>query len=410
MALNAHRVFSGTTDNNYLTALSVDPDKEGQLRKVRDAVRETLRGAFRQWSEHTTMDALFEAAAASQAALQPKFRMQGSFAYRTLNEPAQKPQEIDLDDGMFLPVSYLADQGGSHPALIHTGYFAVVESALARLCSDNDWELETHLPSCVRIRLDDGAHMDIALYAIPDAEFEVLVEKAAFDAHDRLAVLQSTDFSEGMYRQLDANQIMLAHREEGWKPSDPRKLDDWVQEGVNAYGAQFRRICRYLKGWRDHQWPACRLASIALMACAREAFDAAPAIADNRDDLRLLDVADRLPNLLRQQIDNPVVDGQRLDEKWTPEQRADFVARAEELAARVRQALQGTDAKQAALNELITAFGTRIPNDISLISTDDPNPPAVASPAVLKMGLLGEMAERAQEREAVSKDGDGRYG
>lgn len=410
MALNAHRVFSGTTDNNYLTALNVDPDKEGRLRKVRDTVRDTLRSAFRQWAEHTTRDALFETAAAHQASLQPKFRMQGSFAYRTLNEPAQKPQEIDLDDGMFLPVSYLADQGGSHPALVHTGYFAVVESALAPLCADNDWELETDLPSCVRIRLDDGAHMDVALYAIPDAEFEVLVEKAAVNAQDRVIVLESADFSEKMYRQLDANQIMLAHREEGWKPSDPRKLDDWVQESVNAYGAQFRRICRYLKGWRDHQWPACRLASIALMACVREAFDAGPVIAENRDDLRLLDVAERLPKLLRQQIDNPVVEGQRLDEKWSSEQRADFAAKAEELAQRVRQALHGTDAKQTALNELIAAFGSRIPNDATLISSDDPNPPAVASPAILSMGLLGEMAERAQERAVVSKDGDGRYG
>lgn len=410
MTLNAHRVFSGSTDNNYLTALTVDPDKEMQLREVRDAVREALKRAFREWSTHTTMDALFESASAAQDTLQPKFRMQGSFAYRTLNEPAQEPQEIDLDDGMFLPVSYLADQGGSHPALVHTGYFALVEAALAPLCAENDWQLETDLPSCVRIRLDDGAHMDVALYAIPDAEFEVLVEKAAMNAQDRVAVFESADFSDVMYRQLDANQIMLAHREEGWKPSDPRKLDDWVQESVNAYGAQFRRICRYVKGWRDFQWPSCRLASIALMACVREAFDAGPVIADNRDDLRLLDVADRLPNLLRQRIDNPVVEGQRLDEKWSPEQRSDFVSQAETLAAAVRQALQGTDAKQAALNELIGAFGSRIPNDISLISSDDPNPPAVASPAILTMGLLGEMKERAQEREAVSKDGDGRYG
>lgn len=410
MALNAHRVFSGTTANNYLTALNVDPDEQDRLREVRDEVRDTLRAAFQQWSQHTSRLALFEAAAASRPSLQPKFRMQGSFAYHTLNEPAQKPQEIDLDDGMFVPVSYLADQGGSHPALLHTGYFAVVESALAPLCAANAWQLETDLPSCVRIRLDDGAHMDVALYAIPDAEFDVLVEKAAASAQDRIAVSEAVDFSDAMYRQLDANQIMLAHREEGWKPSDPRKLDDWVQESINQHGAQFRRVCRYLKGWRDHQWPSCRLASIALMACVREAFDAAPVRGESRDDLRLLDVADRLPDLLRQQIDNPVVEGQRLDEKWSPEQRADFVAKAEELAERVRQALQGTDAKQAALNELIAAFGSRIPNDAALISSDDPNPPAVASPAILSMGLLGEMAERAQDRAVVSKDGDGRYG
>lgn len=410
MALNAHRVFSGATDNNFLTALNVDPDKLDRLRDVRDTVRERLKTAFGQWSEYSTREALFEAAAAAQETLRPKFRMQGSFAYRTLNEPAQKPQEIDLDDGMFIPVSFLADRAGGHPALVHTGYFALVEAALAPLCDENDWELETDLPSCVRIRLDDGAHMDVALYAIPDDEFAVLLEKAAAVTQDSVSVFESADLSDMMYRELDASQIMLAHREEGWKPSDPRKLDDWVQESVDAHGAQFRRVCRYLKGWRDFQWPASRLASIALMACAREAFDANPSIAENRDDLRLLDVAERLPALLRERIDNPVVDGQRLDEKWSPEQRTEYAAVAEELAARLRHALFGTDAKQAALGEIIRAFGERIPNDTRLIISDDPDPSTIASPAVLKQGLLGEMADRAHEREAVNKDGDGRYG
>jgi hypothetical protein len=410
MALNAHRVFSGSTDKNYLRALEVEQDKQDDLRAVRDLVRERLRNAFKEWDKYASAEILFETASVSNGSLQPKFRMQGSFAYRTLNEPAQKPQEIDLDDGMFLPVSYLAGQQGSHPGLVHTGYFTVVERALAPLCADNDWKLETDLPSCVRIRLDDGAHMDVALYAIPDHEFDVLIEKAAFNAQDQIAVMESVDFGDVLYRQLDANQIMLAHRDEGWKPSDPRKLDDWVQEGVKTHGAQFRRVCRYLKGWRDYQWASCRLASIALMSCVREAFDKGPAIADNRDDLRIKDVAQRLPDLLRKQIDNPVVDGQRLDEKWSSEQRADYVAKAEVLAARVEQALLGTDVKQTALNELIASFGTRIPNDVALISSDDPNPPALASPAVLKLGVLGDMAERADERQAVSKDGDGRYG
>lgn len=410
MALNAHRVFDNTTENNYLAAITVESRKEEGLRSARDTVRGTLKAAFKNWSGIVASEALFETAAASQHTLQPKFRMQGSFAYRTLNEPAQKPQEIDLDDGMFLPVSYLAEQGGSHPAVIHTGYFDLVEAALAPLCDEKGWELETDLPSCVRIRLGDGVHMDVALYAIPDEEFEVLVEKAAFNSQGRVMMRDAIEITDATYRALDPNQIMLAHREEGWKPSDPRKLEDWVRDSIAKHGPQFRRVCRYLKGWRDYQWSECRLASIALMACVREAFDAAPAIAENRDDLRLLDVAQRLPALLRSQIDNPVVEGQRLDEKWSNEQRADYVAKAEVLAARVRQALHGTDAKQMALNELIAAFGRRLPDDVTLISSDDPNPPAVASPAVLSAGLLGEMAERAQERGAVEKDGDGRYG
>jgi hypothetical protein len=60
---------------------------------------------------------------------------------------------------------------------------------------------------------------------------------------------------------------MLAHRDEGWKPSDPRKLEEWFRAAVRQHGEQLRRVCRYLKNWRDNRWEGCRLSSIALMAC-----------------------------------------------------------------------------------------------------------------------------------------------
>lgn len=413
MALNAHRVFSNSTENNFLAALTVDAKKQDQLRNARDEIRGTLRTAFQDWSVLVESRELFETAAAQRDRLTPKFRMQGSFAYRTLNEPSQVPQEIDLDDGMFMPVTYLAENGSSHPGLISDGYFSAVEGALAPLCNSRGWTLQTDLPSCVRVRLDDGAHVDVALYAIPDDEFEVLLEKAAvdaFDQNDRVEIYEGIEFSDQVYRQLAANQIMLAHRDEGWKPSDPRKLDEWFHEGLNVHGEQFRRVCRYLKGWRDHSWPTSRLASIALMACARDAFDADRSIPQDRDDLRILDVAKRLPAMLNGRIPNPVVDGQRLDEKWESEARQDYVDQAEALAHRIEDALFGTDEKQVSVSLLIAAFGTRIPNDVSLIVSDEPPPEAVAAPAILSTGMLGEMGERAAKRDVVRKDGDGRYG
>ena len=97
--------------------------------------------------------------------------MQGSFAYRTLNEPAHNPpQEIDLDDGVFVPVSFLNDSGRARPALISSGYFAAVEALPAPICVLNGWKLIDDKPSCVRVELDGSAHIDLALYAIPDAE------------------------------------------------------------------------------------------------------------------------------------------------------------------------------------------------------------------------------------------------
>ena len=44
-----------------------------------------------------------------------------------------RSQEIDLDDGVFLPVSFLSQNGGAHPIVASAGYFAAVERILLAL-------------------------------------------------------------------------------------------------------------------------------------------------------------------------------------------------------------------------------------------------------------------------------------
>ncbi|QIK40510.1 hypothetical protein [Pontivivens nitratireducens] len=98
------------------------------------------------------------------------------------------------------------------------------------------------------------------------------------------------------YRMLSHDEMMLAHRNEGWMKSDPRKLEDWFVDAVKQYGEQVRTVSRYLKGWKDFQWPKGRLASITLMAAVVSVFEkTSAAIASDRDDLALLRVAQDLP-------------------------------------------------------------------------------------------------------------------
>ena len=112
--------------------------------------------------------------------LRPRFRMQGSGAYHTLNDPAHKPpQEVDFDDGVFLPTSFVNGGGMVEPLLAAKGYFIVVENILAPLCEDNGWKLIATKPTCVRVRVDNHAHIDLPLYAIPDEQFVELVEANA---------------------------------------------------------------------------------------------------------------------------------------------------------------------------------------------------------------------------------------
>jgi len=77
--------------------------------------------------------------------------------------------------------------------------------------------------------------------------------------------------------------------------------------------------------------------------------EAQEAVAENRDDLALLMVAERLPNILSGVIANPVVDGQRLDEGWTSEQRSEFVSEAKVLLRHLQDAIMGTDDREVAI-------------------------------------------------------------
>lgn len=416
MGMNAHRAFfSAAHEDHYLAALTVDERQNQSLRNAREEIREALRQGLRSWDQFVSPGLLFEdrALASVQKAedappLRPKFRMQGSFAYHTLNRTTQHPpQEIDLDDGMFLPVSFLSQDGAIQPAVASEGYFAVVESILRPLCKRRGWTLITDKASCIRVVLSLESHVDLALYAIPDDEFEVLVEKSlTADARRSSAFDEALTFSEDMYSGLPADQMMLAHREEGWKPSDPRKLEEWFQSAVKQHGQQLRRVCRYLKGWRDHNWPSSRLSSIALMSCVITSYDeAVQAANDNRDDNALLMVAANLPDLLAGRIANPVVDGQYLDEGWSPEARADFVAKAADLHRRLRSALGRSNDSRGALIDIAAVFGAYIPDDHELIVSD-----GVSVPAILTTGLLKDLAMDVDAREAVDKGGDDRFG
>lgn len=418
MGANAHRAFFNNNErDSYLRGLTVEPSQESKLRGARDEIRAEIATGFRQWSRYVERRDLFDRRALSslmfadaEPSLRPKFRMQGSWSYHTLNcTTHEPPQEIDLDDGVFLPVSFLAENGGSSPVVASAGYFAAIERILTPLCNRKGWTLVTDKPACVRIKINEGAHIDLALYAIPDDEFEELIEKAA-SAHasrfDDSIFDEARSFEDTVYPSIPTDHIMVAHRDEGWKPSDPRKLEDWFQDAVDRHGVQLRRVCRYVKGWRDHNWKACRLSSIALMACVVTAYDEAPAsIAESRDDLALQMVAGRLPELLGGRIYNPVVDGQFLDEGWARETRAEFISLANSLHGRINSALESNQAGTV-IQHLRAALGSYLPDDADLIVIES----SCGFPTIMDSGILKGFADDSQARAAVKKGGDGRYG
>lgn len=417
MAVNAHRSFNGSQDDTYLRQLRVPDETAGEMRGARDEVRETLRTGFQDWkrnlNEGTAQGDLVVALDEGQSAPigTPKFRMQGSMSYHTANDPAHKPpQQIDLDDGMFLPVSFLDQDSGIRPALVSAAYFRVVEEALGPLCDEKGWTLVTDKASCVRIELNEECHLDVALYAVPDDEFETLIETAANSRNDITVdgAFAQLEILDEAYASLDSDQMVLAHRKKGWMPSDPRELEDWFKEAVSDYGPQVRTVSRYLKGWRDQEWEDCRLSSIALMSATVTVFEENGAKAfEGRDDLALLAVAKRLPTILEGRIANPRVEGVFLDDGWSPNERKGFVSGAHTLANVLTDAIEHSTSASFTVDRLQSVLGHRVPDDETLVTVEaDGASESLTAPAVAKLFKDDD----ADARKAVEMDGDERYG
>ena len=396
--LNVHRVFKGSqTRRGYLAALGLTDDRKASLREARDRIRKRLREEMPDWNSlakaRNLVEYYYVALASQMPTLSPKFRMQGSGVYQTLNFPAHvPPQEVDFDDGVFLPTSFVNRHGSNRPVVASRGYFAMVEEILGPLCADWGWELDTSKSSCVRVRINAEAHVDLALYAIPDDEFTKLTEARALAMAARGQAARELNFelADEVYKGLLEKRIMLAHRDSGWIESDPREIENWFLGAIADHDEVVRRLCRYLKGWRDYEWKKGGPSSIVLMACVVRVFDELDGtLPENRDDLALQAVAERLDELFSQAIPNPVLPNQNLNEDWSVEDRLDFKVRARGLKTKIDTVLSRTDRKAIAIAELQEGFGLRIPNDELLIDIESQErrvqayaPAVVAAPAV----------------------------
>lgn len=320
---------------------------------------------------------------------QPRFFTQGSWAYKTLNSPAQRPQQADVDDGCYLPLSFL-NQTDS-PSVAAEVFFGVAEKALADLVKERGWVLSGK-PTCIRVEISDLAHIDIPLYAIPDNEFETLVKaenvkRAIFDGIRNFA-----EAAMDSWEDLPKTKVLLAHREEGWMHSDPRPVKEWFVDQVETRGEQLRRVVRYIKAYRDWTWKSGGPSSILLMAAAAPLF----VKQDRRDDQALVDVVKQLPAALRKGVSNPVNPKESLTDRLrASNDEVDMVEQAalqfEDLGRRLQAALDAGNAGQAC-TWLRGLFGPRFPDRpdrvkvvaaASAVAASIAASPAIAGPSEL---------------------------
>lgn len=145
----------------------------------------------------------------------PSFRrlMQGSYIMRTGVKPIEREYDIDV---------------GLHFDIKDTQYSANdVRSWILEAVSNHTKDVKAKGP-CIRIHYVKGFHVDLVAYA-------------------------------SWQDDGGADNCRLAHETKGWRPSDPRRLLEYVDQAQAAFAdtdggtqtTQLRRIIRYLKRWDD---------------------------------------------------------------------------------------------------------------------------------------------------------------
>ncbi|MBP2540280.1 hypothetical protein G6M86_20205 [Agrobacterium tumefaciens] len=371
---NVSKLLHNTVDEHFLSKIEAD---ETPLRNARKKIRDRLRDAFEE-----TSSGYFG------VTVRPRFFTQGSFAYKTLNHPAFPPdQQKDLDDGCYLPLSFVR---GEKPSKAAAAFFTFVETVLGKLADEEGWTLVTSKATCVRLEISNDGHVDVPLYAVPDHDVRLLVEArntqktASFDAKiDNWEVLPS-------------DAVLLAHREKDWVESDPRKIYDWFVDAVSLYNERLRQDCRYMKAWRDHhRLDDEGLTSINIMACVWKAYEMIRGpFLPSRPDERLLRVVEKMQVFLSDDVKIPPCGDENIN-RMTSDQRRKVVAKLYELELKLKEAIADCDDKNRAVDLVREGFGPRVPSRPDLVAI-------VASPAISVMSQPKKVVAAPEVGRSVS--------
>ncbi|MEX1222420.1 MAG: CBASS cGAMP synthase [Idiomarina sp.] len=315
--------------------------------------------------------------------LTPRFWTQGSFQYDTLNQPyIVPPQEMDIDDGTYLPMEVFEGT----PVVGHRLLLLLVDTALCSLANENlSWYFEAKR-TCGRIKIPShNTHIDVPMYAVPREEFFKKVEATARINEHRALFGESEPLEdERASFKLDPDNVNLALREgdQKWCKSDPKIVADWFNDECTYYGRHLKKICRFIKAWRDVHWEKGGPSSITLMAAVVEAFRSTK-IEPSDLGAGMIAVTEKLPEIFERGIESPDHTDEKLLFPPTPEDpefKASVITKLRELHQNLYYA-QSAESKTEAFNYLAKAFGNRVTDD-DLIVRSEAAPAFEADPEV----------------------------
>ncbi|KAA8994453.1 MULTISPECIES: cyclic GMP-AMP synthase DncV-like nucleotidyltransferase [Pectobacteriaceae] len=302
---------------------------------------------------------------------QPRFWTQGSFQYDTLNRPFHPGQEMDIDDGTYMPMTVFE----SEPSIGHTLLLLLVDTSLKSLEAENDgWRFEEK-NTCGRIKIPhEKTHIDVPMYAIPKEQFQTK-QTAADSAHVIKAnsmfesVAMNRDLREAYVVESDKVNLALRDGVKRWSISDPKIVEDWFNDSCKRIGGHLRSICRFMKAWRDAQWEVGGPSSISLMTAVVNILDREDHNGSDLTETMKL-VARLLPDEFCSGLESP----DDTDDKLLFPAECDHNVHQRTIVETMRS-LQGilldaesSGSREDALHKMNEAFGKRVTN-ASLITS-----------------------------------------
>ncbi|VVM75307.1 hypothetical protein PS619_02018 [Pseudomonas fluorescens] len=360
-------LYSTNDHPTFLDALDLTVDEKKVIDSARREIREALRDGLPEALEIKGYEGKLRS---------PKFFIQGSWAYKTLNRPCQTPpQQSDVDDGVYLPMSIVKEE--NRPSLAIKDFFDAVIEVLEPIRSKYRWKIFSK-STCVRVEISQYAHIDLPLYAIPDEQYLLL--KASLEARGYIMGLESlvANSATDSWKKLPSDKILLAC-EDGWITSDPLKMKEWFEKEVSDSEEQLRRVIRYIKAFRDNQWEKGGPSSILLMAAACPLYKHHY----KRDDLALLHVLQHLPLTLRNGVKSPVDSSVDLTDPLGDTGVEDAAQKFETFRDHLKAAVENTADKHMACIWMQRMLGERFPNrpDLLVVESPDTMPAAMAAVA-----------------------------
>lgn len=310
---------------------------------------------------------------------QPKlFKRQGSYAMKTMVQHDDK--KYDIDDGVYFRKEDLVGPRGGEMSALDAR--KMVRDAL----DDGSFKTPPEVRNnCVRVYYEEGYHVDMPVYRL-------VTTKDAFGNEQEHAELASTD----------------------WKRSDARDVTDWF-EGENdrqspdtANGRQLRRVTREIKKYAKSRasWESKSLSGFGITVLVVECYRKDV----GREDKSLYDtmkaIRDRLDwNLV---VNHPVTKGDTITD-GNDDPKARFLReRLTEAIDNLAPLFEFDCTHEKALKCWDKVYSTDYFSN-RLEKTTANESKAFGTPNVLSAGMLRDAGNEPAAREAVRKEGGGRY-